>query len=340
MKRFIAVLCTLLFTSCFAGCDNTQNQPEQTETVSQSTESAAEPVSESDIFLNYPILDAQLQSWEDSMIADLFFDSAEAAEFEERESDLIENGTSYFYNLNNHFLTIDSGNIRYCDVQKENDYWYSLLDTAWKDNDMNSLFGSDEFTDFTINDAQNMVSVYLDAMKIKYLSEPLVWSVDKDEASAYFSRFGEMTDKYGNTQENLWEDSSKCYIFLYNQEWNGISFSPKNQMYVTTLVTANEVVSFECCNIFENIAEGKNREIKISSDEAELILISSLKSESKNDDEIIIVDCGLVYALSEYNKDTKAELKPAWEITAEVNIGDLTFYMPYYINAESGQIGD
>jgi len=341
MKRVISIVSSLSFLLCFSGCEKTDKSSSNAEITTVLTESKTDIPTEPETICvqKIPVLSAELQSWEHHEVAELFYDNPDSAEFEERDSDLINDGRSYFYNLDKHFLTVDAGNIYYHDVQKENDYWYSMLDSAWLNNDMDSLFGCDEFPDFSVKEAENMLSVYMDELKIPHLSAPAIWSVDKNEASAYFNRFGGMTDKYGNPQENLWDASNQCYIFVYHQQWNDIPFSAEGSIFVSAVVTKDEIISFHCSNVFDSISESRSMELMYSADDARQNLTSCLTSDHKSNDVAVnILDCDMVYTVDSYNGSNELVLSPQWQLKVETMIGETAYIMNYFINPETEEL--
>lgn len=357
---FLPVLLTFLLTACYpTGERSDESTPEyvlQQSSNASTGESSVNTLEISEISqdlqnvrlnLSYPPspesvseLNASYFQWDIDTVKNVLLSDKKITNEDSYESDFTAGELRHVYDTSDAYrLILESGYLTFSNRSNPNRDEYTILESSWLIEDMNTIFGEEEFADFPANTAIKQVTDLLTQLGISTYCNPLIYPLHAETVNQYFAdNFNEMEKKDGSVYQVSWQEDEEAYLIVFSQEIGNYPFS-NTETYVDAIVTRNEITEFNIRSWNqESVAESIPQSVSITSVDAVNTLIDHYES--------LIMDspveiCGCQYTM--YPKSAMGinpiHYIPTWEFSVKVQQSESTFFIKkVHIDANSGKI--
>lgn len=338
IKYIFAITLSLLLTGCYptgefqsnSGTASQNNSAFQNEKFSISADLPT------DIPKSLPIVKVDFKKFDNKKMIDLLLNGETIIEMKEDEQTF-----SRYVTDKSRLIINNSAGILSFDVQDEKSrsqsYYLSwMLASKYIPKEFpNSMR---ELDDFPVSEALSRAKELTNAMDLKNLGEPEIYSVNADDVNGFIisENNKQNSDKSGSDisnlidtnfegmDSNLSSEDSFYYITFPSEingieisdgerEWNGESFHHNSN--VSIVITKNRVVSFECFFLYEKAEIVDNFQINVDANNAAAKL-SEYHNLKKSEDYYEFNQCNIRYITSEYEYEKGYILyKPVWQFS-------------------------
>ncbi|MCM1508156.1 MAG: hypothetical protein NC177_13660 [Ruminococcus flavefaciens] len=279
------------------------------------------------------------KEFEPDKLVDIFLNEEENTSLLESESDLSEGYTRIYYETENEKrLIYEPGFVTYDDFLARSGYSYSFIYSATFYHDMNEIFSSVEFDDFSRAEAKNIVESYLKEIGIDNYGEPDIFSITAEDANNYADSYGGFFDKHGDPL-GKWTEEQQCYILVYPVVYNDIEFSISREVSITAIIRNDKLIQLSCDDMIDaSTIEEKSIDMQYDAEQA-LNMVIDKYERMVIDDPVQIVDCKMSYIKKENSRIISQTYIPVWEFTLKSEYPDVGTRISYnYVDVQSGEI--
>ncbi len=338
IKYIFAITLSLLLTGCYPTGEFQSNSSaaSQNNSAFQSEKFSISANLPTDVPKSLPIVKVDFKKFDNKKMIDLLLNGETITEMKENEQ-----GTSR-YETNNYSLVVNNSagilSFEVHDNKSRSQSFYLSWLCAGKYIPIEFPNSMRELDNFPVSEALSRAKELTNAMDLKNLGEPVIYSVNADDVNAFIisENNKQNSGKSENNSSNLFDinfaemdnnlssEDSFYYITFPSEingieisdgerEWNGAGFHHNSN--VNIVIAKNRVVSLECNFLYENVQIINN--IQINTDArtaaAKLAEFHDLK---KSENYYEFNQCNIRYITSEYEYEKGyIVFSPVWQFS-------------------------
>lgn len=286
------------------------------------------------------VIELKVREWDNDVVINYFLSDKVVAEKHEYDSDYFSDEKRCVYFTDDGYsLIYEPGRLSFRNMEKCSEYFYTYIESLFFSSDLEKLCADSEIAAFSEKEAESRVDKVLNAFSITNVGEPYVFSFDAETANSLIDE----------SQAKKWTQSQEAYLLVYPYEYEGLPIATSSvplqgtedfisETAAMAIVTKDEIVSFNCRNVYdEKYLSTAEAQINYNA-EAALNIITKKYNEIVLTSPVSIIECKLVYAPIGKIDEKTCVFTPMWQfdIVTTSQRTQHEYMSREYVNAQSG----